>query len=403
MATYKVIQDIEAEDKLIGPFTLRQFIYAGIVIACGFIAFQVGRVQWWLALPFLLPMFFFGLLAAPIGKDQSSEVWLLAKIRFYLKPRKRIWDQTGVKDLVTITVPKTIERHLTDGLNQVEVRSRLRALADVIDSRGWSTKNASINMFTPRPYGMQTTASVLGSDRLVAANDLATEVPSYDVVAADDILDERNNPRAQQLSQMVDASAAARRQQAVAIASGTALPSSPYPIAAPQQPAASAPPADYWFLNGLGTQAPAPPTGYASFGGAPLISSAAPSQTYAPAPMPAPIAPITTATVTAADEAALLAHLEEERSRSVPAQSHMKTILPVEDQRRQAAEAARLQAEIESAQLEEMEAAAMTQQSNTAILALAHNDDLNVATIARQANKQAQQSQTNGEVVVSLH
>ena len=30
MATYKVIQDIEAEDKLIGPLTLRQFIYAGI-------------------------------------------------------------------------------------------------------------------------------------------------------------------------------------------------------------------------------------------------------------------------------------------------------------------------------------------------------------------------------------
>ena len=29
MATYKVIQDIEAEDKLIGPLTLRQFIYAG--------------------------------------------------------------------------------------------------------------------------------------------------------------------------------------------------------------------------------------------------------------------------------------------------------------------------------------------------------------------------------------
>ena len=30
MATYKVIQDIEAEDKLVGPLTLRQFIYAGI-------------------------------------------------------------------------------------------------------------------------------------------------------------------------------------------------------------------------------------------------------------------------------------------------------------------------------------------------------------------------------------
>ena len=30
MATYKVIQDIEAEDKLLGPLTLRQFIYAAV-------------------------------------------------------------------------------------------------------------------------------------------------------------------------------------------------------------------------------------------------------------------------------------------------------------------------------------------------------------------------------------
>lgn len=30
MAVYKVLQDIEAEDKLIGPLTLRQFIYAAI-------------------------------------------------------------------------------------------------------------------------------------------------------------------------------------------------------------------------------------------------------------------------------------------------------------------------------------------------------------------------------------
>ena len=32
MATYKVPQDVEAEDKLLGPFTFRQFIY--LLIAC---------------------------------------------------------------------------------------------------------------------------------------------------------------------------------------------------------------------------------------------------------------------------------------------------------------------------------------------------------------------------------
>lgn len=140
MASYKVIQDIEAEDKLLGPLTLRQFIYALIVAALGFIAFMMGRVNLALIVPFLPFIVFFGLLASPFGTEQSSEVWLLAKIRFFIKPRVRIWDQSGMSELVTITVPKREEKIFTDGLSQREVKSRLRSLADVIDSRGWSTK-----------------------------------------------------------------------------------------------------------------------------------------------------------------------------------------------------------------------------------------------------------------------
>ena len=32
MAVYKVAQDVEAEDKLLGPFSFRQFIYLIIVV-----------------------------------------------------------------------------------------------------------------------------------------------------------------------------------------------------------------------------------------------------------------------------------------------------------------------------------------------------------------------------------
>ena len=41
MATYKVIQDMEAGDNVVGAFALRQFIYVGIVIVLGFIACQL--------------------------------------------------------------------------------------------------------------------------------------------------------------------------------------------------------------------------------------------------------------------------------------------------------------------------------------------------------------------------
>src|ERR1035438_1720650 len=146
MAIYKVLQDIEAEDKLVGPFSLRQFIYAAIAVVCGFLAFKLVTVNLFLITPFVPVVVFFVVLAAPFGHDQPSEVWLLARVRFFLKPHKRIWDQTGAISLVTITVPKVIVRNLTNGLSQTEVSSRLHALANTIDSRGWAIKNVNVNL-----------------------------------------------------------------------------------------------------------------------------------------------------------------------------------------------------------------------------------------------------------------
>ena len=170
MATYKVLQDIEAEDKLFGPFTLKQFIFGGITVVLGFIGFRIviAGAPMFITIPILLVMlpFFllFGFLAAPIGRDQSTETWLLARLRFLFKPRTRIWNQDGIKELVTITVPKKIERVYTKDFTQDEVRSRLKALANTVDSRGWAVKNVNANLFNQPDY-VQVSAGE--SDRLV--------------------------------------------------------------------------------------------------------------------------------------------------------------------------------------------------------------------------------------------
>ncbi len=41
MATYKVLQDIEAEDKILGPLSLRQFIYGLITVFFLYLCFIV--------------------------------------------------------------------------------------------------------------------------------------------------------------------------------------------------------------------------------------------------------------------------------------------------------------------------------------------------------------------------
>lgn len=198
MAQYKVLQDIEAEDKLLGPLSLRQFIYAAITIAIGFVAFRLFTSSaWLLGFIFVPPAVFFGMLAAPLGGQQSSEIWLLAKIRFFLKPRRRIWDQSGIEELVTITAPKKIEKHLTKGYSQEEVTSRLRTLSTTLDTRGWAVKNATTNIYTMEDSE---------SDRLLSID--AQDAPAAAVEPTADILDPTVNPRAKTMDQMIQKSAA---------------------------------------------------------------------------------------------------------------------------------------------------------------------------------------------------
>ncbi|MGI9027269.1 MAG: PrgI family protein, partial [Candidatus Saccharimonadales bacterium] len=118
MATYKVIQDIEAEDKFLGPLTLKQFIFGASAIFFGYLGvYAVTQGAAFLLTVFAPPTLLGLFLAIPWNKDQPTEVWVLAKLRFRVKPRSRIWDQAGLEELVTITVPKVIEISKTDGLN----------------------------------------------------------------------------------------------------------------------------------------------------------------------------------------------------------------------------------------------------------------------------------------------
>lgn len=214
MAQYKVIQDIEAEDKLLGPLSLKGLIYAGIAAFLIFINFRLalasslGSFRWIIILILLPPMVLFAVLASPLGRDQPTEVWLLSHVRFFLKPKRRIWDQSGISHLVTITAPKKIERQLTKGFSQTEVNSRLKALAMTLDSRGWAVKNVNLNLGGVPGYLEDTEND---SDRLVGASSLPQPTPVSDVQAADDILDEDNNPIARYFKGLVQQKDAQRK------------------------------------------------------------------------------------------------------------------------------------------------------------------------------------------------
>jgi hypothetical protein len=215
MAVYKVIQDIEAEDKLVGFLTLKTFIYAIIAASLAYInvrlliAGELGPVRFIFVLILAMPMLVFGILAAPLGRDQPTEVWILSHIKFYLNSRKRIWDQSGAQELVTITVPKKIIHDYTKGLSPREVRSRLKALATTLDSRGWAVKNVAVNLSANPSY---LDVEPVDSDRLVTPSSVAQK-QQVDVHAADDIMDEQSNPTAQHFESLMQKADVERKQK----------------------------------------------------------------------------------------------------------------------------------------------------------------------------------------------
>ena len=183
MAVYKVPQDVEAEDHILGPLTLRQFIFSIVFLLAGWAAWMFSRINILLTLPMLPIMAISGFLAAPIARQQPNEVWFAAMLHYYFKPRRRIWDQSGLSQLVKITAPKRDDHNYTDGLSQHQVQSRLKLLANTLDSRGWAVKNISINQYTPTTMIQPSQAS----DRLVEQDMVSTDPVPVDIREADDM------------------------------------------------------------------------------------------------------------------------------------------------------------------------------------------------------------------------
>ncbi|MGI9027563.1 MAG: PrgI family protein, partial [Candidatus Saccharimonadales bacterium] len=342
----------------LGPLTLKQFIFGASAIFFGYLGvYAVTQGAAFLLTVFAPPTLLGLFLAIPWNKDQPTEVWVLAKIRFRVKPRSRIWDQAGLEELVTITVPKVIEISKTDGLNQAEVQSRLKALADTIDTRGWATKNAGLNDHLP----------VLG-DRLVSPSMIPRPVPEIDVSSYRDVLDV-DTAVSENFTQMMQTSSQDQRRHSLEKMDRVRQGES---IGSVQQPT----------INFT------PPVAVGQ---------------------PAPAVPYTSA------EQALSYQLREQRDAGALVNSHMRTLsthpageLITAEPAKKLSVAAQPASTQSSSATDDVTAveepvkeaqAPMTKVANPAILDLAQNNDLDIATLARQAKRN---DSDEDEVVITL-
>lgn len=219
MAVYKVPQDVEAEDKLIGPFSFRQFIYL-IVAALGILmAWMLSRIFIGLIIIPLPIIVAFLALALPLRKDQPMETYLIAMIKFFFKPRRRIWDPEGTVSMVQITAARVAEGPQLKGFGGSEASQRLAYLAQVVDTQGWSTRGAT------------------------SANDNLSDIFVAESSQVEDVLDQSSGVAQafdQRITQTEDARLLAARQQMQAAAQAQVAPE---PAVVAAEPATNTQPA----------------------------------------------------------------------------------------------------------------------------------------------------------------
>lgn len=182
--SYKIPQNVDLEDKIFGPFTLKQF---GYLLAAGIFTF-LGFSTFYSIAPavFYLSTFFIWVLAIAFvfirPNEQPFAKYIFSFINFATKPQRRIWqriptlEQVKLHDDAAAPAPAPAEPSLD------EVRSRLGRLAHIVDTRGWSNINPEDADVATRVTGGEAQPTVNVSMTQSEADELAAD----DVLAAED-------------------------------------------------------------------------------------------------------------------------------------------------------------------------------------------------------------------------
>ena len=401
MAQYKVPQDVEAEDKLLGPFTFRQFVY--LMIIGGLIG--LGVLFWQIFPPLIIvlvpPILLLGALALPLKKDQPMETYLSAVVSFYLKPHTRTWEPGEPESTIIITAPKKTEERRTKDLDQDEAMHRLSFLADIIDTEGYAIKGAAPNS------GIKDEIYAEANDTLDMFEDPTASNTSINQTLQDDASARRNQAINQMRAAIANNANQAKNttithnnqqvQPAIAPAINTAQQATQQPVQQPVPQPQAIPTTGQVQPNQQPTPQPIQPSAIPQPPALPQSETAnmvIPSQDNQPIPE-APAAQAIIVEDPLSDEAvknndtiikpdSMIAEIEAERAEEAERKAKE------EEQRKAEAEAKR------QAEMKEVE-----EQTDPNILNLANNTDFSIETIAKQAKRIKEKK--DDEVYISLH
>lgn len=132
---FKVPQKIDMEDKVIGPLTMRQFVY---LMVGGMIFYATIKTENFSYIIIIgTPCILLALCLAFIKiQDQPFSKFLLSLVFFIIKPRFRIWEKDWQKEGAGTPIVQKVKKEEDKTSHKVVKKEELRKLSIVLDTKG---------------------------------------------------------------------------------------------------------------------------------------------------------------------------------------------------------------------------------------------------------------------------
>jgi hypothetical protein len=157
---YKVPQNVDIEDRVIGPLTLRQFmillIAVGVIIVLNFLMVGPLRLLFWLVAMIIMAIAV--VFAFANYGEQKMEIFFMSALRTFMLPMKRVWkkEEATIQETHKATGKNpTQEKEVAQKKDIAEAKNDFQRLAEIVDSGGFSVINAKDRLAAPEPPRVQ--------------------------------------------------------------------------------------------------------------------------------------------------------------------------------------------------------------------------------------------------------
>lgn len=138
---FKVPQNVQREDRIVGPLTLKQLIICGIggSIAYGL---YVGLAEIYIPFTALIPAVIIGAITLAFAflrpLDLSFTRWIIRWIEFSLIPKKRPWIKSSAEIMVPAVSKKSLSKAKKKKEEDIDIfeekQRKMKELAKLLDS-----------------------------------------------------------------------------------------------------------------------------------------------------------------------------------------------------------------------------------------------------------------------------